>query len=527
MVQDIAEKTNPQDMLAARLTVRARIEVEDTKIQPEIEHGLGLSVRFLHGEEEQSQISVGVPPGLEDMQPLKVPLPTRSDGASQQCTQAQTEAPEQSPINVPDLASSGGWVTAVASVVPYLNTEGARRALAILDRAILNSQQAKALNAVHAGGLASSNPHDAYMAYMTELMQLNLQQQQQDLLAQLEQLRYDSSTSLGTNKANYTQAANAIAAAAGASKAPRLHPGGLGQLMGMQDFGGPAWPPLPPCTGLFPDAGAMFGAGCVTEQNMNCVEWPAAYQLAAAREQEGWSPQAAAMAAAGGCVYSSRRGHAGLAGDAQAMKPNADRKKVGDAQQSPTRKAQTLSTSLQLLSSEDPDCLFIVRRINKLGFKASRSLKKYFGDFGTVMRVLVAHSTVRQSREFVAQARRRPSSLGFVQMSTAEGVQRILALGSEQQVEGSLIIVQKFERKHAEEAEREDDVINEDENEESSDADKDNDMSGVAYESADQEGANSSDGSVRWNRSLTDDSAATVATYADLPPGVQVWAQKA
>ncbi|CAE7464458.1 mkkA [Symbiodinium sp. CCMP2592] len=41
---------------------------------------------------------------------------------------------------------------------------------------------------------------------------------------------------------------------------------------------------------------------------------------------------------------------------------------------------QTLSTSLQLLSKEDPDKLIIVRRINKLGFKASRKLKQYFGE---------------------------------------------------------------------------------------------------------------------------------------------------
>ena len=34
------------------------------------------------------------------------------------------------------------------------------------------------------------------------------------------------------------------------------------------------------------------------------------------------------------------------------------------------QQAQTLSSSLQMLSQENPDCLFIVRRINKLGFKA-------------------------------------------------------------------------------------------------------------------------------------------------------------
>ena len=80
------------------------------------------------------------------------------------------------------------------------------------------------------------------------------------------------------------------------------------------------------------------------------------------------------------------------------------------------RQVQTLSSSLQLLSNVNPDCLFIVRRINKLGFKAARTLKKHFSTHGNVLRVLVAHSTVRQHGDPQCQARRRPSSLGFVQM---------------------------------------------------------------------------------------------------------------
>jgi len=115
------------------------------------------------------------------------------------------------------------------------------------------------------------------------------------------------------------------------------------------------------------------------------------------------------------------------------------------------RQTQTLSTSLQLLSNEDPDCLFIVRRINKLGFKAARTLKKHFQQFGAVVRVLVAHSTVRQHGDTPCHARRRPSSLGFVQLSTAEAVAQVLTLGDEQDVEGSLIRVQRFERKLIEE----------------------------------------------------------------------------
>merc|ERR1719235_2138583 len=101
-----------------------------------------------------------------------------------------------------------------------------------------------------------------------------------------------------------------------------------------------------------------------------------------------------------------------------------------------SRKVQTLSTSLQLLSNEDPDCLLIVRRINKLGFKAVRTLKHHFSAHGAVTKVLLAHSTVRQHGDPACHARRRPSSLGFIQMVNADATNKVLALGAEQEVDG-------------------------------------------------------------------------------------------
>lgn len=122
------------------------------------------------------------------------------------------------------------------------------------------------------------------------------------------------------------------------------------------------------------------------------------------------------------------------------------------------QKVQTLATSLQVLSQEDPRCIFIVRRINKLGFKAPRKLKSYFQGFGHVVRILVAHSTVRQSCEPKSMSRRRPSSLGFVQMRRIDDVQKVLALGKEQQVDGITIVVQQFERLGENDLEEEDEV---------------------------------------------------------------------
>lgn len=122
---------------------------------------------------------------------------------------------------------------------------------------------------------------------------------------------------------------------------------------------------------------------------------------------------------------------------------NADSADCGGEQ------ALTLSTSLQLLANEDPDTLIIVRRINKLGFKAVRALKRHLSIHGEVVRVLVAHSVARKRGDTECQLRRRPSSLGFVQMKTAEAVGKVLAGGREQDINGAVICIQRFERQHA------------------------------------------------------------------------------
>jgi hypothetical protein len=108
------------------------------------------------------------------------------------------------------------------------------------------------------------------------------------------------------------------------------------------------------------------------------------------------------------------------------------------------RPAHTLSWSLHVLSSEDPKCVILVRRINRLGLKSVRHLRKHFSSYGPVVRVLVAHSTVYPDGNGKA-LRQRPSSLGFVHMSTPEAAQAILAMGSEQEVDGVTIRVQRFE----------------------------------------------------------------------------------
>jgi len=107
---------------------------------------------------------------------------------------------------------------------------------------------------------------------------------------------------------------------------------------------------------------------------------------------------------------------------------------------------QTLAGSLQSLSDEDPECLFVVRRISKLGFKAARTLKQHFRQYGDVCKVLMVQSFVRQSSDGADAGRQRPSSMGFVHMESAAAVRQVLAAGADQEVGGCMIRVQRFQR---------------------------------------------------------------------------------
>lgn len=157
------------------------------------------------------------------------------------------------------------------------------------------------------------------------------------------------------------------------------------------------------------------------------------------------------QAASGGNATSMRAGARGVAQPTNVQQPAKHEQSSSFSAGRPPQK-HTLSTSLRLLADEDPYCVFIVRRISKLGFKASQILKQHFSAQGQVVRVLVAHSTVRQQSDECASGqatRRRPSSLGFVQMQSPEAARRVLANGSEQEIKGVAIHIQKFEHKAA------------------------------------------------------------------------------
>mmetsp|Transcript_70693 Transcript_70693/g.122395 ORF Transcript_70693/g.122395 Transcript_70693/m.122395 type:complete len:414 (-) Transcript_70693:106-1347(-) len=340
-------------------------------------------------------------PAVEDfLTPMKVELSSTPQAG------IKTARPEPSlkDVALPNLAlatsfTSGEWATVVHSVAPYLSAQGLRRALAILDQATQNVQRLKALDEVirstheaeSFGNMNYASLPYAQCALTCLALQDQLREQQLRLLVELQQLPCDT-------RSVRRDVFQALAASMPAS--PCLLPPHLISSLHSATTTSPAQ--VDSASGVQP-AGGML---------------PSASQAAgdAAAATAAWLASSKVQAAGG-----------------QLARPNA-------------RKMQTLSSSLQLLSHEDPDCLLIVRRINKLGFKAVRTLKRHFSVHGQVMKVLLAHSTVRQHGAPQCHARRRPSSLGFVQMATAEGAQKVFALGDEQEVEGVQIRVQRFER---------------------------------------------------------------------------------
>lgn len=114
--------------------------------------------------------------------------------------------------------------------------------------------------------------------------------------------------------------------------------------------------------------------------------------------------------------------------------------------QSQSTNSTTLQTHLQALSGEDPRCVFIVRKVNRLGFRSGDILTKHFSTFDTVVKVLVAHSKVKRGQGKGSELYLRPGSLGFVVMKTPESVDAILTSGPEITVQGLPIRVQPFWR---------------------------------------------------------------------------------
>mmetsp|Transcript_4823 Transcript_4823/g.12121 ORF Transcript_4823/g.12121 Transcript_4823/m.12121 type:complete len:432 (-) Transcript_4823:266-1561(-) len=348
------------------------------------------------------------PPGLGDalanimMMTAKIPHPASSKqhaDTSGSDEAASAGAAWGACLEDGECTTQGEWVNAVMATAPFLDSQGLQEALSILDCALHNVHQLQTwdgfLASLHANTFAWVAPDQFVYA---EYMRLQILNEQQVLLQHLHNLR-----------------AAAIVAATAAF------------VVGTENLG--------------KDAGdAKIGRATRGEVPRKDVT---DLVLGALGHPQQHVSAAAAATGALGCDQKAT-----VLGGNRPRQPAAKGGAVDGTpvEKSTNKQVQTLSTSLQVLANEDPDCLFIVRRINKLGFKACRKLKQHFSKYGSVARVLVAHSTVRQHHDVFANTRRRPSSLGFVHMTSASAVCAILASGPEQEVDGSFIRVQQFER---------------------------------------------------------------------------------
>lgn len=107
---------------------------------------------------------------------------------------------------------------------------------------------------------------------------------------------------------------------------------------------------------------------------------------------------------------------------------------------------QTLRDHLQELQDTPPANVFIVRKINRLGFNSPGLLKDHFARRGSVQSVLVAHSNVHCPARR-STTRLRPAAMGFVVMATQEEAEAVLVEGEEHFVGGVPIIVQPYKRR--------------------------------------------------------------------------------
>jgi len=104
----------------------------------------------------------------------------------------------------------------------------------------------------------------------------------------------------------------------------------------------------------------------------------------------------------------------------------------------------SLREDLIRLREYNADRCLIVRRIKKLGLASADLLREYFGRFGVVSEVLVAHSFEKKSPKCRCD-RVRPAALGFIIMETAGEAEAAISAGPSLEVDKVLINVKKFE----------------------------------------------------------------------------------
>jgi hypothetical protein len=108
--------------------------------------------------------------------------------------------------------------------------------------------------------------------------------------------------------------------------------------------------------------------------------------------------------------------------------------------------ASSLRSHFSELDEVPCDRIFLVRKIQRLGLNSADAVRAHFSAYGDVEDVLVAHSPVLSGCKTYVR-RFRPSNLAIVTMKTAEMAKRVHAQGKDQVIQGSLVLVEPYERR--------------------------------------------------------------------------------
>ena len=111
---------------------------------------------------------------------------------------------------------------------------------------------------------------------------------------------------------------------------------------------------------------------------------------------------------------------------------------------------EPLPQVLHVLDREPDECIVVVRRITRLGFKSFRIIKNRFEQMGWDVRnvvLLPSRSRPAEGSPLGTLPHARPSSMGFVVFANPKQASECLSLGSID-VEGIEVLVQRFTRQY-------------------------------------------------------------------------------
>jgi len=391
-------------------------------------------------------------PGLQHggMPPLPVKIAPQFGGAEEINfnPQQRVSQPTAVPQGTSDDLSEGKWRNAVLSVVPCLNPEGVARALKILDLASTNAHQAKNLEKA----LFKSTVDECSLMIGKALLSVRILQD--ELLQELIKIK--------TLYPKHPQVAQEQPHAGGGT--PGGPPSQIPQVFTDADANLNSW-----WAGQMQAASMghhVQGSGYEAADSMplgaeaaGLTDWQEPSRNVAVT-QHAMPMQMQSLASPGVVlqnVGASPQPNNQAKATSQNQVANANPKKRREGQvpndlppadgKFKEGQQKTVAEILGELSKLDADTIFIVRRINKLGFKAARILRKHFSQYGKLIQVQRTQSTMKHRFGQDCTPYRRPISLGFIQMAHKKDVKAILDLGEEQVIDGfehCPIVVQKF-----------------------------------------------------------------------------------